>query len=280
MRKTYFLLILFALTITASRVKAGWPIGKYRNIIVPGLGYYYATDNFDKDGHKVKAEPGNYFRSLSFNLYAGYGISRRTDFLVSLPVVYQTSMYTNSFGSGNSKGYGAGDVQAGLSYNLVNMGYEKFLSVVVSGIAPLYNKSSTTGNIGYGEFGTDVKFTFSGNIPKRIIGGTYFNVEVGGRRYFGSDGPYQFSAYGLLGFSLSKRNQVTVDAVYMRSISSNKQFSTNVTNIKDFELVKPSVNFGHTFTRRFSLFVGGFYTVYGRNTAVGYGGSISTILKI
>ena len=280
MKKIYLFFLLIVCSIIPGRVQAGWPIGKYRNIFVPNIGFYYASDSWDKDGKKIKAEPGNYFQSYSMNLYAGYGLSRRMDLIASLPIVYQTSHYQNQFSSGSSKGYGAADLEVGLSYNLINMGYEKYFSVQVSGIAPLYDKNSATGNIGYGAFGTEVKFSLAGNFPKRIIKNTYFNAEVFARRYFGGDGPWQLTGYAMMGFNISRHDQITVDAVYIKSISANKQFNANLTSIKDYELAKPALNFGHSFSRRVSVFAGGFYTVYGRNTATGYGGSLSTILKL
>jgi hypothetical protein len=66
---------------------AGWPIGKYHDLFVPAFNYFKATDSWDANGKKIKGAPGTGFESYALNLFEGYGISRRLDFIASLPVV-------------------------------------------------------------------------------------------------------------------------------------------------------------------------------------------------
>jgi hypothetical protein len=71
-----------------------------------------------------------------------------------------------------------------------------------------------------------------------------------------------------------------LDILLFRSFSSNKAFNNNIFAARDYSFFKPQLNFGHTFTRRFSLFAGGFYVPFGVNTGVGYGGSLLAVVKL
>ncbi len=43
---TYFLVLLIAL-VTPFKTFAGWPIGKYRDLVIPSFSYYTQTDHLD-----------------------------------------------------------------------------------------------------------------------------------------------------------------------------------------------------------------------------------------
>jgi hypothetical protein len=256
---------------------AGFPIGKYRDIVVPSFSYYSQSDHYDVYGNYIKGLPGVNFTSFSTNLYAGYGISRRLDLIVNVPFLYQV----NNLGKGNSiVNQGAGDMAAGLSYNLVNFKYVRFLSVQVSGIIPLYTPTSSNSALGLGDKGAEVKLMFCGSLPGFIADKGYFNTEAAYRRYFNFQGPDQFSFLGTIGYPISWHNQVSLDVSVFRSFSSNTTFNINYNAERDYAFVKPQLNFGHQFSRRVSMFVGGFYVPYGINTGLGYGGSVVAIFKL
>lgn len=269
-------ILLFTGAIVPCKTYASWPIGKYRDIVIPSMFLYRQTDRFDQNGHKVKGEPGTGFTSYSANLYVGYGISRRLDLIASVPYVYTQ----NKFPTGNVTNQGLGDLYMGLSYNLVNFNYIRYLSIQVSGIAPLYNKKNPSSDLGLGNYGSEVKLMYCGNLPKSIASKGYFNTEVAYRRYFDLQGPDQVSFSGTVGYPVSRHDQLSLELLFFRSFSSNKAFNPNINNSRDYAFFKPSLNYGHQFTRRFSTFIGGYYTPFGKNTGVGYGGSVLAIIKI
>jgi len=253
---------------------ASWPIGKYRDIVIPSMFLYHQTDRFDRDGHRVKGEPGTGFTSYSGNLYVGYGISRRLDIIASVPYVYTKNKLADGTQITNQ---GLGDLYMGLSYNLVNFNYIRYLSVQVSGIAPLYNRNL---ELGLGSYGAELKLMYCGNLPKSIASKGYFNTELAYRRYFDVQGPDQVSFGATVGYPISHHDQLSLELLFFRSFSSNKAFNPNINNARDYAFFKPSLNYGHQFTRRFSTFIGGYYTPFGKNTGVGYGGSVLAIIKI
>ena len=281
--KKPFTTSLFLTTITsaAQQAFAAFQRGKYRNIVVPSFNYYTAKDVYNSSGKKVKPANNSSFSSYAFGLYFGYGVTRRLDLIVNVLAPNQQSQFTTSAGTTYQQSFGFGDLQAGLSYALVNFGYKSYLSVQVTGIAPLYKHDDQQLDFGYGAFGSEVKLMYTGSINCNHLRGCYSNLEAGFRMYFAKPGPSVIVYSALFGVPLDKRNQVSFEVGGQNSSSYNKSFvSTNLSINRDFAFTKGAVNYGHTFNRRFSLFGGGFYTFMGRNAGVGYGGSLQAVLKI
>ncbi|QKJ30773.1 hypothetical protein HQ865_13770 [Mucilaginibacter mali] len=280
MKKTYLIVLLLVLAGTINQAFAGWPIGKYRNVVIPSFNYYSSQDTWTSTGQKIKGEPGAGFTSYSVGLYVGYGITRRLDAIVNVIAPQQHSAYRNSLGQlVQSTSQGIGDIQAGLSYNLVNFGYKSFLSVMGSAIIPAYDTTYTVA-LGYATYGAELKLMYSGGIDNGILKHTYYNLEAGYRHYFDVQGPNVLIYTAMLGVPLGKRNQAGVEVGGQYSTSVNKSFNPNLAVNRDFSFTKVSLDYGHTFTRRYSVFLTGFYTLIGRNTGQGYGGSVQMIFKL
>ncbi|MCO5950029.1 hypothetical protein [Mucilaginibacter flavidus] len=280
MRKTvtiWLYICLCFVLITPLKTFAGFPIGKYRNIVVPTFSYYRQTDRFDDKDHVIKGAPGTSFTSYSSNLFIGYGISRRLDFIATIPYLYQQNIVAPGYKLVDA---GFGDAVVGFSYNLVNSNFVRFFSIGVSAIVPMYNIHDGPSPLGLSAFGSEVKLMYCGNLPKDVSTKGYFNLEFAYRRYYNTQGPDQISLLGTVGYPVSKHDQLSLDILLYRSFSSNKEFNSNIFAARDYSFFKPQLNYGHTFTRRFSAFVGGFYVPFGVNTGVGYGGSLLGVIKI
>lgn len=274
MNKKYFLYVLLVMCCNTAKLYAGWPIGKYRHIIVPSLTYYTSKDYWDANGNKVISPTGNRFSSVSFGVSAGVGLSRRTDLYLSVPF----SSQVNKSGTGQQTESGLGDATIGLSYNIAAFKYKRFLSVQGSVIAPLYAVAKTGLPLGYGTLGTEGKLMFSGALVKD----SYFNVEAGYRRFFDDKGPNQIVYSVSLGTSLDerKKNQITFDVGGLSSFSANKVLvSRNPNLVYDGYYVKATASFGHRFTNKVSVFASTFYTLTGRNAPLGTGGTVFMIYK-
>lgn len=268
---------MFFVLMSSLKTFAGFPIGKYRNVVVPTFAYYHQKDRFDDKDNVIKGAPGTGFTSYSASLYIGYGLSRRLDLIATIPYLYQQ----NTIAPGNTLvDAGLGDMTIGVSYNLVNFNYIRFLSIGVSGIIPLYKSNNGISPLGLGTYGTEVKLMYCGNLPKDVADKGYFNMEFAYRKYYSNQGPDQISFTGTVGYPITKHNQLSLDILLFRSFSSNKAFNNNIFAAHDYSFFKPQLNFGHTFTRRFSMFVGGFYVPFGVNTGVGYGGSVLAVIKL
>ncbi|MDO3644493.1 hypothetical protein [Mucilaginibacter sp. L3T2-6] len=268
---------LFFVLILPFKTFAGFPIGKYRNVIVPTFSYYRQTDRFDDKDHVIKGAPGTSFTSYSSNLFIGYGISRRLDVIATIPYLYQQNIVAPGYKLVDA---GLGDAVVGFSYNLVNTNFVRFFSIGVSAIVPLYNIHNGPSPLGLSAYGSEVKLMYCGNLPKDVSKKGYFNLELGYRKYYDTQGPDQVSLLGSVGYPVSRHDQFSLDILLWRSFSSNKEFNENIFAAHDYSFFKPQLNYGHTFTRRFSAFVGGFYVPFGVNTGVGYGGSLLAVIKL
>ncbi|WP_374949716.1 hypothetical protein [Mucilaginibacter sp.] len=279
MRKIYIALLTFIIIGSAwQQAFAGFPIGKYRSIVVPSFSYYSSKDTYNRDGKRIAGANGSGFNSYAFGLYLGYGLTRRMDLLVNLSAPFQTSKFATANGIISQASSGLGDLQVGLSYALVNFNYNSYLSVQVSGIAPLYNNSNKAVALGYGTYGSEVKLMYSGGLSGKFKG--YYNLEAGYRRFFDYQGPNVFIYSATLGTPIPGRNQITAEIGGQSSSSRDKSFSQNLSINRDFSFTKAGLGFGHSFTRRFSLFANGFYTFRGYNSGVGSGVSMQAVLKI
>jgi hypothetical protein len=280
MKKNYLFVLLILLVGGVNHAFAGWPIGKYRNVVIPSFNFYQSKDTWTSNGTLVKGAPGAGFTSYAVGLYVGYGLTRKLDLMVNIIAPQQHSAYVDAQGHViKSQSQGVGDMQVGLNYNLVNFAYKSFLSVSGSVIVPLYDTTKTIA-LGYATYGAEMKLMYSGGIDAGFLKHTYYNMELGYRRYFSVQGPNVILYTASLGLPLGKRNQIGLEGDGQYSISGNKAFNPNLALNKDFSFNKASIDYGHTFTRRISVFVVGFYTLLGRNTGKGYGGSVQTILKL
>ncbi|MES2279539.1 MAG: hypothetical protein V4592_26130 [Bacteroidota bacterium] len=280
MKKIYLFLLLLVFAGSVNQAYAGWPIGKYRNVVIPSFNYYTSHDGWDSGGNKTIGKPGAGFTSYAVGLYVGYGLTRRLDLVVNVLAPLQQSAFRNSKDSLiKQSSQGIGDIQAGLSYNLVNFGYKSFLSVMGSAIIPAYDTTHAVA-LGYATYGAELKMMYSGGIDGGFLKHTYYNLEVGYRHYFDVQGPNVLLYTASLGIPLGKRNQIGFEASGQYSTSVNKSFNPNLAINRDFSFTKASFDYGHTFTRRFSVFLTSFYTLIGRNTGLGYGGSVQTIFKL
>jgi len=81
-----FLLIVLTMPLCTY---AGWPVGKYRNLVVPSFNYYTANNTFNAQGNKVKGAAGSGFQSYALNFYYARVLPAGLDLIVTLPYVYQ-----------------------------------------------------------------------------------------------------------------------------------------------------------------------------------------------
>ncbi|HVW97898.1 MAG TPA: hypothetical protein VHA56_18150 [Mucilaginibacter sp.] len=275
--KISFFCWLLLVLITPLRSFAGFPIGKYRFVVVPTFSYYHQKDRFDDKDNVIKGAPGTGFTSYASNLYVGYGLSRRLDLIVTVPYLYQQ----NTIAPGNTLvDAGLGDMTLGFSYNLINSNYIRFFSIGVAGIAPLYKSENEISPLGLGSYGTEVKLMYSGALPKDVASKGYFNTEFGYRHYYSTQGPDQISLTASVGYPVTQHDQLSLDILLFRSFSSNKTFNSNIYAAHDFFFFKPQLNFGHQISRRLSVFAGGFFVPFGVNTGIGYGGSVLAVVKL
>jgi hypothetical protein len=272
MKKFFYLAFIILYFASIQPTFAGWPIGKKRFLLGAGVSAFYAKDYWDRNGKYVKGTKT--FESYSLGMFGNYGLSRRLDFMFSVPIAVQVNNYATA---GNRSSAGVGDLQLGLSYNVINYKYKNYTSVYGGVIVPLYAKFDEQ-TLGLGMYGTEVRLMNTGNLAVEDKK-AYYNLEAGYRQYYDTNGPSQFTYLAAFGYAIDKENQLVLDVSGTNSYSPDKSTTIFVGAARDYRYTRSSISYGHVFSRRVSVFASGFYTLTARNTGRGYGGSVQGLFR-
>lgn len=274
MKKLYTpLLIVLISLLCATTALAGWPVGKKRFMVGTSFYTYFSSKYWDRNGTFHSSNP-NSFSAYSVGLFADYGISRKLDVLVNLPVSYQTLKQPGS----TINNVGAGDLQFGLNYVIHDFNLKNYITVYAGGIAPLYPQKLNS-TLGYAFYGTELRLSNTGNVKLGSHTG-YYNVDADVRQYISDVGPTQFNYMGTFGYFFNKYNQVLVDVAGTISSSSNKTFTNYAGSTLDYRNLRVQLDYGYTINRRMSVYASGFYTVSGYNIGQAYGTSLQLLLRL
>ncbi len=236
-----------------------------------GVTAFYAKDFWDADGNYIRGTQT--FASYSLGINGSYGLSRRLDFMFSVPIAVQV----NNYAVNNRVSAGLADLTLGLSYNLINYKYKNYTSVYGGVIVPLYAKFADQ-TLGLGMYGTEVKLMNTGNLALEDKK-AYYNLEVGYRQFYDPNGPSQITYLAALGYSINKENQLVLDVSGIYSSSPDKQRIIFTGAARDYRVTRTSLSYAHVFSRRFSLSASGFYTLTARNTGRGYGFGVQGLYR-
>lgn len=274
--KTFLItLTIFIAIQSKSYADGGFPVRPGRLLISPSVSYFFAGSEWDSTGVKKPFPNGGHYSSISADLYAEYGISRRWAAIVSLPFVYNDYTQNNAPASTSA---GLTDLETGIRYYLANIDFIYYFSIQGTAITPLYSNKPS---LGYGEEGGELKLAFSGTAPIGDLN-SYFNASDGVRQYFGTDGPIQNRFNGTFGLALDQdyTNTASLTLSGINSWSTNKSFSPILETNKNFRFLELSAGFGHSFTPEISLFLSGGQFLTGRNTGDGTAISLAFIYRL
>ena len=258
---------------------AGFPIGAGRWMLIPGYNYYNANGYWNKNS-AYNAYPNGNFSSHYFNLSGGYGIDRKWEFLFNVPIVIQIDNNT----SGTKNTYivgGLGDAKAGLNYFFTDLDAVNHVSFSSSLIIPLYsNKGNPYPNIGYGVPGGELKLGFSGSATGGFRN-PYYDIELGVRQYFSSDGPSQAFINLTGGVPLDDNWKISGTLNYINSVSSTVNTSSQLfyNYNKNFNYSRAGFNLGRVINENFSIWGGMYADIYGTSVGRGSGLSLSAVIK-
>ena len=271
-RLKYVLIGLFCIALQCQTFAGGFPVRPGSLLLSPSVSYFFATQRWDSLRVKKPFDQNGRFTSITYSLYAEYGLSRRFTFVAVMPYVinnYQQTGYKSS-------SQGLTDLETGIKYYLANINYTYYFSLQGTVITPMY----TDPNLGYKESGAEFKVSFAGS--GHLFGDNcYFTLEDGMRQYFGSTGPIQNRYSGTFGLTLDKKykNQVSVSLGGFYSTSSFTTFTPNQATNKNFAFNQATFSYGHSFSKRFSVFINAGTFINGRNTGDGSSASVSLIIK-
>lgn len=270
MRGKKITILLFALGM-ALLAKADWPVGKGRTSLIMSYGFFYSSKYFDSVGKVAQFNPGDNFISHTIGVTALHGLGRRLDLVVGAPIVIQ-ELQNGGIKESNA---GVGDVSVGLSVHFPDQLHKRHLTLKGAFIAPAYQNNKTP-YLGFGSKGFQAAINYSFTPSSK----SFAVIEGAYTRYIDFvDGPEQLSATATFGKQLSKYSMVTFAFNHHISNSTNTQFNQNVLLNKNFTSGRLTIAFSRKLTRTITPFIQGFYTLYGTNMGIGFGGNLFFIIK-
>ncbi|MEN9599422.1 MAG: hypothetical protein RL596_1741 [Bacteroidota bacterium] len=266
------IIILLLAINCATPSRADWPVGKGRTSMILSYGFFYSSKYFDSTGKVAKFVPGDNFKSHTIGLTALHGITRRLDLTVGVPFIMQDLISSGK----RETNAGIGDIAIGLSYHFPSELYKKHLTLKAGVIMPAYQNTNTP-YLGFGSKGFQGAINYSFTPAPQsfaVIEGTY-------TRYIDfSDGPEQIGGSATFGKQLNKYSMVTFTFNHQTSNSTNTGFNQNVLINKNFTSGRLTMAYGHKITRTITPFIQAFYTLYGTNMGIGFGGNLFLIIKL
>jgi hypothetical protein len=250
----------------------GFPVRPGKLIISPSVNFFKASKGWDSVRTLKPFNNDGRFTSLSYSMYAEYGLTKRFALVGLLPYVvndYQQSDF-------KSHTQGVTDLEVGIKYYMANINYIYYFSLQGTFIAPLYSDT----NLGYAQNGAEIKLSFAGS-GKLFGKNDYFTIDNAIRQYFGSTGPLQYRYSGTFGLTLDKRfkHQVSVSVGGFYSTSSLTKFNPIQPANKNFAFNQASFSYGYSITKRMSIFFTAGTFLNGRNTGDGSSLSSSLVLR-
>jgi hypothetical protein len=273
--KCLLITALFFIVSQNNSYAGGFPVRPGSLMISVSGNYFVANKGWDSLSRKKPFPSNGKYTSMSYSLYAEYGLSKRFTLVASVPYVVNNYKADNY----NSTGQGLTDVEAGLKYYLANINYKYYFMLQATAIIPTYSNNPA---LGYGKPGAELKLSFAGS--GHLFGkNSYFTLENGVREYFEDQGPFQDRYSATYGITLDKefKHQVSLSAGGTYSTSSlNKGFNPQLlASNKNFAFNQVSVSYGYSATRQLSIFVSAGTFITGRNTGDGSSVSASLIIR-
>ena len=268
MKKSF--LIVFALFFYTYSY-AGFPIGKGRTVFCFTYSYFFSDHYFDNNSNLKKSQSN--FSSHFAALYVAHGVSRKLDVFVSVPYVYEyalgdSNLYRNDFG----------DMQLGASLSFPNPLHNKYTSVKLAAITPLSHGQKPI-PVSYDASGLEFSLGYF-RARQSLFHRGYFSIEGIFRHYFAIDGPDQFLLNLQRFVSISKYSYLDYGLNSIYSYSIDKSNNSNNNSNKDFYNIQFKMSLCRKLRRNLSAYLEGYTTIIGRNTGLGYGGSIFAVLRI
>src|SRR6476646_521899 len=157
--QTYFkylmVVALFGLILQQKSYAGGFPVRPKKLLLSPSISYFTAKSGWDSLGRNIPFANNGRFTSVSYSLYAEYGLTKRFTLVALLPYVI------NNYDDDKNKTLYSGptDLEVGVRYYLANINYIYYFTIQGTYIKPLY----TEPNLGYGQQGSELKLSFAGS---------------------------------------------------------------------------------------------------------------------
>ncbi|MCH7412505.1 hypothetical protein MM213_03335 [Belliella sp. R4-6] len=273
-RKFNFLILVFVFLSSTSFAQNPWQQDKGEFLLSPYLSHYSATAFRNRDGDKIDFENQGQFVNYNPRIYFSLPLNGyKVNLFGSLP------WFFNQYEDDNlrQQNRDLGDIELGARFHLgkVKMHY---LMASVTTFIPAYNNNQLP-YTGFGRFGMEGRMILSGNSPWIGESNNFHKIELGYRYFFPSD-PGQIRVFSSKGIRIIDKFVLLgeIDAIFSFSNDSDF-FENNLQLVSDFSVIKATANIGYEFTPKFSLYGGLFHDVLNRNSGIGSGFQIFSVIR-
>ncbi|MCH7398154.1 hypothetical protein MM236_09150 [Belliella sp. DSM 107340] len=273
-RKFTILIFFFVVLSSTSFAQNPWQQDKGEFLLSPYLSHYSAAAFRNRDGDKIDFENQGKFVNYNPRIYFSLPLNGyKVNLFGSLPWFFNQYEDTNL----RQQNRDLGDIELGARFHLgkVNMHY---LMASVTTFIPAYNNNQLP-YTGFGRFGVEGRLILSGNSPWIGESNNFHKIELGYRYFFPSD-PGQIRLFSSKGIRIIDKFVLLgeIDAIFSFSNDSDF-FENNLQLVSDFSVIKATANIGYEFTPKFSLYGGLFHDVLNRNSGIGSGFQIFSVIR-
>jgi hypothetical protein len=236
--------------------------------------YYYASKNFDSDGHHEGMANNGKFTDYNFSNYFEYGLLDKLTVINSL--TYKWLENDNDFT--RSKGYGIGDVDLGMKYKLLDSEKIGIVSTqLLVKIPGPYDKNDPL-PLGNGQYDLEARLLYGRSLYPWIHG--YYNVELGYRWRFEdpSDEVRYLIEFGM-DIATMLYSRIKLDGILSRDNGNHFDTGGNPSTTNNYDLGKLDIALGYKITPAWGVEVSYRPDIYGQNTAAGVNYTLSVYFK-
>ena len=254
---------LFAVSVDTAFAGA-WSQAKGNSYHRFAANFYYADEEFDKDGDSRSMADNGDFTEYSFNYYGEFGI---LDTLTVFGSVYYKDIERDD-DIMNYQTNGIGDMDLGLRYQLYSGKPGVFSCQGLVKIPDFYDEDDPM-PLGNGQYDYEVRLMYGRSLWPLIPG--YMNLEAG-YRWRDKDPSDEFRYLVEIGSEFGKNfyGRAKLDAlVSMDNADNQTDAFGNPTSTLEYDLAKLDLTLGYHMTTQWGLELGYTPAVWGENTAKG-----------
>ena len=274
-KRNYFFIFLFALFATETLAQNPWQQDRGQALISPYLSNYRADAYRDRNGTKIPFENNGQFQNYNPRIYFSLPLGGyKVNIFGSIPLFFNT--YEDS--QRKQQNTDLGDLELGLRFHLKEL-KNHYLMGSVTGFIPAYQNNQLP-FAGYDQFGMEGRLILSGTAPWLGEYNNFHKIEAGFRYFFPSD-PAQIRLYSSQGIRLGKGFVLMGELDGIFSFSDDSEFfENNLQLVADFSMLTAAANLGYEFTPKFSLYGGLFHDILNRNSGIGRGFQVFSVIRI
>ncbi len=240
-----------------------WTLSKGKIYDRLSLNYYYADDQFDKNGDRLRFDANGDFSDINGANYIEYGITDRVTLINSLYFKYIEK--DDDFAKTTT--YGIADIDLAMKVKLLE-GKAGILSAQgLVKIPEAYDRHDRV-PLGNGQYDVELKLLYGISLWPYLPG--YCGVE-GGYRWRFSDPADEFRYLVEFGVDLPKDfyGRVKLDGIYSIDNGTHSDSGGNPTATNNFDLGKLDITLGYKINPSWGVEASYTPEIYGQNTAAG-----------